>query len=209
MSARCERLQELDRLIESGNGDRPGVGPIQPPLKTPHRAKLATYAAKMRAGNTPSTRTAQLLRGWPNARRIMARIAALHGLELSQLQKDGKYGGRFRVLVQARAEAMAQVRKELGYSWTVIGQIFGGYHCASVIHLVRKVEAQPVVVRLPVEVKLEALEHKAAELAQGIAELRGMMGEASLFAAREAVGVGEETAGVVSRSPGMKSVCST
>ena len=139
--------------------------------------RLEAYTAQMLNGNTHGTRTAHMLAGWPRGREIMKRVAARHGLEWEQLRKDGKHGGRFRILVQARAEAMAEVRRELGYSWNVIGRIFGGYHHASVMHLVRKLEGQPVQVRPPVEVKLEALERKASELAQGIAELRGMMGD--------------------------------
>ncbi len=140
-----------------------------------HHARVEAYAAKMRASNTPTTRASNILSGWPRGRAIIQSIAAKHGLEPFQLQKNSRSGGRFRLIVQARAEAMATIRRELGYSTTVIGRIFGGYHHTSVMHLIDKLEATPQIERPSAEVQLDALERKATELLQGLAELRPMV----------------------------------
>jgi chromosomal replication initiation ATPase DnaA len=140
-----------------------------------HHARVDAYAAKMRVGNTPTTRTTHILKGWPRGREIIRAIAAKYGLEPFQLQKDGRNGGRFRSIVQARAEAMAAIRRDLGYSFPLIGRIFGGFHHTSVMYLVKTLEAAPPVEKPSAEVQLDALERKATELLQGIAELRPMV----------------------------------
>ncbi len=140
-----------------------------------HDARVEAYAAKMRASNTPTTRASNILSGWPRGRAIIRLIAAKHGLEPHQLQKNGRNGGRFRLIVQARAEAMATIRRELGYSTTLIGRIFGGYDHTSVIHMLEKMKATPPTEIPSVSAQLDALERKATELLQGLAELRPMV----------------------------------
>lgn len=173
VSARSERFVELDQLIALGKGDeRPVLRSSRPVLGYfRHQA----YAAKMRAGKPPNTRRVDILSGWPRARQIIASVATKHGLEPKQLQKNGEHGGSFRLMVQARAEAMTAIRHELGYSFPLIGRIFGGFHHSSVMHLVQKFEGDPRIEPPAVEVQLERLERQAAELAQGLAELKAMV----------------------------------
>jgi chromosomal replication initiation ATPase DnaA len=125
---------------------------------------------------TRNTRRADMLTGWPRARKIIASIAAKHGIEPQQLQKNGEHGGRFHLIVQARAEAMTAIRRELGYSFPLIGRVFGGFHHTSVMHLVAKLAAAVPVERPTAQAQLDVLESKAEELLRGLAELRGMMG---------------------------------
>jgi hypothetical protein len=169
------RMAELDTLIANGQGDRPGVGPIRPPLAVTRKAKLAAYAAQMRAGTTPHTRCPEIPTTWPRGRRIIEAVALRHGLKPEQLQKGAKDGGNFRIIVRARAEAVVQIREQLGYNLPLIGRIFGGFHHTTILHLVEKYGNVEVAAPAPVEEQLQELEARAAELWSGIVELRQRM----------------------------------
>lgn len=171
------RMAELDTLIANGQGDRPGVGPIRPPLAVTRKAKLAAYAAQMRAGTTPHTRCPNVPNTWPQGRRIIAAVALRHGLTPEQLQKNGKGGGGFHFIVRARAEAVVQIREQLNYSLTLIGRILGGFHHSTILHLVEKYGNVETAAPTPVEEQLRELESRAAELWSGIVELRQRMRE--------------------------------
>ena len=72
----------------------------------------------------------------PNAaRRIIEAVAEKHGLKPEALRKGGIAP---RCHASARAEAMALVRQELGYSYPLIGRVFGGYHHTSVMAAVSR-----------------------------------------------------------------------
>lgn len=72
------------------------------------------------------------------AKEIQSAIAHKHGLEPNQLRKGSRNGGKFSVIVKARAEAMTSIRRELGFSYPMIGRLFGGFHHTTVMHLVAK-----------------------------------------------------------------------
>jgi chromosomal replication initiation ATPase DnaA len=100
-----------------------------------------------------------------SAREIQQAAAAKYGLERSQLLRGGRYGGKFQIMVQARAEAMALIRRELRYSYPMIGRLFGGFHHTSVIHLIRRVgNTDPKIDRQALRQRLEQLEERVAKL---------------------------------------------
>jgi hypothetical protein len=72
------------------------------------------------------------------ASEIKARVAAYYCLPASALQKRAR-GQEEPGAKRARSQAMALVR-ELGFTHTQIGRIFGGYHHTSVIAAVQRAD---------------------------------------------------------------------
>jgi hypothetical protein len=172
---RDPRFQELDQLIAAGQGD-------EPTATIRLRPSLEDYAAKMRAHKTANTKVAHALQGWQAARRIMRVIAQQYQLKSTQLEKDGRDGGRYPLVVKARAEAMKSIRENLGYSLPLIGRIFGGYHHTSVMYLIAKAgqvnREKPLAKagqvncenRPPMSVRVKDLEERIAALEALLAE---------------------------------------
>lgn len=97
------------------------------------------------------------------AKEIQVAIARKYGLEPAQLRKGGRNGGKFDVIVKARDEAMATIRRELGFSYPMIGRIFGGFHHSTVMVAVANVGSDEVTFERSTTVsRLEALERKVA-----------------------------------------------
>lgn len=69
------------------------------------------------------------------AKSIIDAVAEKYSMKPSALCHGG--GNQFD-RVKARAEAMALVRREMGFSFAQIGRAFGGFHHTSVIHLVKR-----------------------------------------------------------------------
>jgi chromosomal replication initiator protein len=67
----------------------------------------------------------------------------IHGIETSYNLNEGsiKSRSRTRTVAYARAKAMYWVRKELGFSYTEVGEIFNRDH-STVVHACKKIQEE-------------------------------------------------------------------
>lgn len=69
------------------------------------------------------------------AAEIVSTVAERHGLQSPDLRRTARHPRRN---IDARHEAMAAIRKDLGWTYEQIGRYFGGYHHTSVLNGVRR-----------------------------------------------------------------------
>lgn len=110
------------------------------------------------------------------AKEIQTAIAQKYGLEPAQLRKGARNGGKFAVICKARAEAMTAIRRELGFSYPMIGRLFGGFHHTTVMAQVAKIGSGEVTFERRTSLsRIEALERKIAVMETVLHEFRPEM----------------------------------